>query len=104
MKYNWHLGFALAALGMGIGLIQFLLGTKHLSPRSGVVPMPLSREERASWLTKGLTWLLVGSVFYGGVVFTGNFTLNWAMVPLTLAGIVIPAGVLIRIKRDKDLS
>lgn len=30
-KYSWHLGFALAALGMGIGLIVFLLGTKHLA-------------------------------------------------------------------------
>ncbi|MGW6600904.1 peptide MFS transporter [Streptomyces sp. NPDC055036] len=102
--YNWHLGFALAALGMGIGLIMFLLGTKHLSPRSSRVPTPLSREERATWLRKGMTWLLIAAVFYGVVGLSGNFTLNWAMVPLTLAGIAIPAAVLIRIKRDKELS
>ncbi|MCL7380626.1 peptide MFS transporter [Streptomyces sp. 35G-GA-8] len=102
--YNWHLGFALAALGMGIGLIMFLLGTKHLSPRSSRVPTPLSREERAIWLRKGMTWLLIAAVFYGVVGLSGNFTLNWAMVPLTLAGIAIPAAVLIRIKRDKELS
>ncbi|MFD7289874.1 peptide MFS transporter [Streptomyces sp. NPDC059863] len=102
--YNWHLGFALAALGMGIGLIMFLLGTKHLSPESSRVPTPLSREERATWLRKGMTWLLIAAVFYGVVGLSGNFTLNWAMVPLTLAGIAIPAAVLIRIKRDKELS
>ncbi|MER8071593.1 oligopeptide:H+ symporter [Streptomyces sp. NPDC094034] len=102
--YNWHLGFALAALGMGIGLIMFLLGTKHLSPESSRVPTPLSREERAGWLRKGMTWLLIAAVFYGVVGLSGNFTLNWAMVPLTLAGIAIPAAVLIRIKRDKELS
>ncbi|MFE4372353.1 peptide MFS transporter [Streptomyces sp. NPDC056835] len=102
--YNWHLGFALAAVGMGIGLIMFLLGTKHLSPRSSRVPTPLSREERVTWLRKGMTWLLIAAVFYGAVGLSGNFTLNWAMVPLTLAGIVIPATVLIRIKRDKELS
>ncbi|MFE7566651.1 peptide MFS transporter [Streptomyces sp. NPDC057539] len=102
--YNWHLGFALAALGMGIGLIMFLLGTRHLSPRSSRVPTPLSREERATWLRKGMTWLLIAAVFYGVVGLSGNFTLNWAMVPLTLAGIAIPAAVLIRIKRDKELS
>ena len=28
---NWHLGFALAALGMGLGVAQFLLGTRHLN-------------------------------------------------------------------------
>ncbi|MEU3971158.1 hypothetical protein, partial [Streptomyces pseudogriseolus] len=25
---NWHLGFALAALGMGLGVTQFLLGSR----------------------------------------------------------------------------
>ncbi|MFE3829997.1 peptide MFS transporter [Streptomyces sp. NPDC059092] len=103
-KYSWHLGFALAAVGMGIGLAVFLLGTKHLSPESSRVPTPLSREERATWLRKGMTWLLIAAVFYAAVVLSGNFTLNWAMVPLTLAGLAIPAAVLIRIKRDKELS
>ncbi|MEV0034846.1 oligopeptide:H+ symporter [Streptomyces sp. NPDC050804] len=103
-KYDWHLGFALAAVGMGIGLLVFLLGTRHLSPRSSVVPTPLSREERAIWLRKGTIWLLVAAVFYGVAGLSGHFTLNWAMVPLTLAGVAIPAGVLIRIKRDKELT
>jgi POT family proton-dependent oligopeptide transporter len=103
-KYNWHLGFALAAVGMAFGLVQFLIGTKHLSPESSRVPTPLSREERASWLRKGMSWLLIGALFYAVVGLTGHFTLNWAMIPLTVAGLVIPAVVLLRIKRDKDLS
>ncbi|MFJ8000012.1 peptide MFS transporter [Streptomyces sp. NPDC096310] len=103
-KYSWHLGFALAAVGMGIGLAVFLLGTKNLSPESSRVPTPLSHEERATWLRKGMTWLLIAAVFYAAVVLSGHFTLDWAMVPLTLAGLAIPAAVLIRIKRDKELS
>ncbi|WEH33793.1 oligopeptide:H+ symporter [Streptomyces sp. AM 4-1-1] len=101
---SWHLGFALAAVGMGLGLLVFLLGGKYLSPESSRVPTPLAREERVSWLRKGLIWLMIAVVFYGVVGGTGHFTLNWAMVPLTLLGLVIPAGVLLRIKRDKDLS
>ncbi|MEU7489380.1 oligopeptide:H+ symporter [Streptomyces sp. NPDC042319] len=103
-SHNWHLGFGLAAVGMGLGLLQFLLGTKHLSPESNKVPTPLSAEERNSWLRKGLTWLIIAAVFYGVVSFTGHFTLNWAMIPLGVLGIVIPAAVLFRIKRDKELS
>ncbi|WP_019546938.1 peptide MFS transporter [Streptomyces sulphureus] len=101
---NWHLGFALAAVGMGLGLVQFLLGSRHLGERSNLVPSPLSDEERSSVLRKGLIWLAVAAVFYGIVVGTGHFTLNWAMVPLTVLGLVLPVGMLVRIKRDKDLS
>ncbi|WP_326697875.1 oligopeptide:H+ symporter [Streptomyces sp. NBC_01754] len=101
---NWHLGFALAAVGMALGLIIFLLGTRNLSPQSSLVPKPLAAEERASWMRKGLGWLAVAVVFYGVVGVTGHFTLNWAMIPLTVIGLVIPAGVLIRIKRDKELT
>lgn len=101
---NWHFGFALAALGMALGLVQFLLGTRHLSERSSVVPKPLTDVERRSTLRKGLIWLAVAVVFYGVVGGAGLYTLNWALVPITLAGLIIPIMVLTRIKRDKELS
>ncbi|MGG2462608.1 peptide MFS transporter [Streptomyces sp. RGM 3693] len=101
---NWHLGFALAAVGMALGLVQFLIGTRHLSPKSSVVPKPLVAEERAMWLRKGLIWTAIAAVFYGVVIATGHFTLNWALIPISLLGLIIPISVLVRIKRDKDLS
>lgn len=103
-SYSWHLGFALAAVGMALGLVQFLLGTRHLSERSSVVPKPLTTAERNTTLRKGLMWLVAATVFYGVVVVTGHYTLNWALVPITVIGLVIPVGVLVRIKRDKELS
>ncbi|WP_328538394.1 oligopeptide:H+ symporter [Streptomyces sp. NBC_00344] len=101
---NWHFGFALAALGMALGLGQFLIGSRHLSERSSFVPKPLSAEERTSSLRKAMIWMAVAAVFYLGTVVTGVYTLNWVLIPITLAGLVIPAVVLFRIKRDKDLS
>ncbi len=103
-EHNWHLGFALAALGMALGLVQFLVGTRHLSPKSNIVPNPLSREERNGVIAKVAAVIGLGAVFYGAVIALGLYTLNWALVPLTLAGLIIPVAVLVRIKRDKDLS
>ncbi|MFI9720680.1 peptide MFS transporter [Streptomyces sp. NPDC052396] len=103
-KVNWHLGFTIAAVGMAIGLAFFLWGTRHLNPRSSEVPTPLTVEERNSWLKKGLIWLAIAAAFYGVVVGTGNYTMNWATVPLALLGLIIPITVLVRIKRDKELS
>jgi POT family proton-dependent oligopeptide transporter len=103
-KVNWHLGFLLAAAGMGIGLVQFLFGTKHLSAQSSVVPNPLSQAERKSLLVKAALVVVVAAVFYGIVIGLDMFTLNWALVPITLAGLIIPVAVLVRIKRDKDLD
>ncbi|MBV7700025.1 peptide MFS transporter [Streptomyces sp. TRM70350] len=103
-QVNWHLGFALAALGMALGLAQFLLGSRHLSDRSSVVPKPLSREERNTTLRKAMIWLLIAVVFYAIVVGTGSYTLNWVMVPLMIIGLVVPITVLARIKRDKELT
>ncbi|GHF49505.1 MFS transporter [Kitasatospora xanthocidica] len=103
-EHNWHLGFGLAAVGMGLGLVQFLLGTRHLSPKSSLVPNPLQPAERKSLLVKAGAVFAAATVFYVAIVAMGVYTLNWALVPLTLAGLLIPVAVLVRIKRDKDLS
>ncbi|MFJ5832158.1 peptide MFS transporter [Streptomyces sp. NPDC093089] len=103
-KVNWHLGFALAAVGMGLGLAVFLAFGKTLNPKSSEVPNPLSAAERKTVITKVAVVALVIAVFYGAVVALGMYTLNWAMVPITLAGLIIPVAVLARIKRDKDLT
>ncbi|MEW2296631.1 oligopeptide:H+ symporter [Streptomyces sp. NPDC006743] len=103
-KVNWHFGFALAALGMALGLAQFLLGSRHLSSRSDIVPTPMTAEEKRSTLTKAAGWAAVAVVFYAIVGFSGVYTLNWLMVPLTLAGVIIPVLVIARIKRDKELD
>ncbi|MBT3164930.1 MFS transporter [Streptomyces sp. Vc74B-19] len=101
---NWHLGFALAAVGMGLGVTQFLLGSRHLDAQSSLVPKPLSAEEKASTLRKAALWAGIAVVAYAILGFSGHYTLNWVLVPLTLLGVIIPVMVLARIKRDKDLD
>jgi len=102
--HNWHLGFALAAVGMALGLAQFLIGTRHLSEKSSIVPNPLSASERSGILLKVIVATVAIACFYAVVIALGVYTLNWALVPLTLAGLIIPIAVLVRIKLDKSLS
>ncbi|KAB7846944.1 peptide MFS transporter [Streptomyces mobaraensis] len=101
---SWHAGFALAGVGMALGAAQFLAGTKHLAPASDVVPSPVPRQERARCLLVGLAWLPVAAVFYGVVVATGIFSLNWLLVPITILGLIAPTVVLVRVRRNKDLT
>src|SRR5262249_45716969 len=43
-RYSWRLGFGIAGLGMAVGLIQFLLGARHLGS-AGLHPVVLEDKE-----------------------------------------------------------
>ncbi|MEW1654744.1 oligopeptide:H+ symporter [Streptomyces sp. NPDC093707] len=103
---NWHLGFGLAAAGMALGAAQFLFGSRHLSEASNRVPNPITMRERNAVVVKTLAVIAAVAAFYLLVGVTGVFrlTLNWALIPITVAGLLIPVAVLARIKRDKDLT
>jgi proton-dependent oligopeptide transporter, POT family len=103
-QVDWHLGFAMAGLGMALGLGQFLLGARHLAPVSSLVPTPLAPAERVALLKKSLIWLLLAVVLYGVVTFTGHFTINWVLWPLSLFGLALPAYYFVRMRRDQDLT
>ncbi|MGW7088826.1 peptide MFS transporter [Streptomyces sp. NPDC054871] len=105
-KVNWHLGFGLAAVGMALGAIQFMVGSRHLSAESSKVPNPLSAEEKRGVIVKTLGAVAVIAAFYLLVAFTDVYrlTLNWALLPITVAGLLIPIAVLVKIKRDKELN
>ncbi|MFZ3498031.1 peptide MFS transporter [Streptomyces sp. 5.8] len=103
-EINWHLGFAMAGVGMALGLAFYFFGFRHLNPVSNQVPSPLSAAEKSSVLKKGLIWLGVAAAAYAIIGLAGIFTINYALWPLTIAGLVLPAWAILRIKRDKDLS
>jgi proton-dependent oligopeptide transporter, POT family len=46
---GFHWGFGLAAIGMGIGLIQYSLGRKSLPAAARIVPNPLPRSRYGMW-------------------------------------------------------
>ncbi|MET9498567.1 oligopeptide:H+ symporter [Streptomyces sp. NPDC006552] len=103
-KVDWHLGFAMAGVGMALGLLCFVFGFRFLSAESTVVPSPLSAAERtAIWKKVGL-WAALAVVFYGVVGGGGLFTVNWILWPLTVLGLLLPVWYLVKMKRDRELS
>ncbi len=56
-KINWHLGFATAGVGMTVGLIQYVLGARHLGEAGLQVHSTGSRQIARDWLN-----LLLGAL------------------------------------------
>ena len=94
---SWHWGFAAAAVGMFLGLVQYVLGGKHLSP-DGLYPVrpsdpaaaaKVDRQVRLVGLvTVGLVLAAVVLVLSGAVAFdpeaiSRNF--KWVLMAVTAA-------------------
>ncbi|MEU7567568.1 peptide MFS transporter [Streptomyces fradiae] len=101
---NWHLGFAMAGVGMGLGLLFYFLGFRSLAPESSQVPAPLTPAERAGLLKRGLIWLAVAAAAYGLLGLSGQFTIDWVLWPLTVLGLALPTYYLVKVRRDSDLE
>jgi POT family proton-dependent oligopeptide transporter len=74
-KIDWHLGFGIAALGMVLGLIQYVAGGRHLG-QAGLNPVPAASPAAAA---KQTLWLWIG---LGGaaVLIASLLLLNWSGV------------------------
>jgi POT family proton-dependent oligopeptide transporter len=81
---GFHYGFAVAALGMAIGLVQYWFGRKRLPDEARVIPNPLPRSQ---WPLAGSV-AIVGIALIVGLVFTGVINYH------NLVGIVVGVTVL----------
>jgi len=59
-KINWHWGFGLAGIGMTLGLIQYLMGAKHLGS-VGLYPAPAESPEAAAKMKRNVLLAVVVS-------------------------------------------
>ncbi|MGH3391906.1 MAG: peptide MFS transporter, partial [Actinomadura sp.] len=81
----WHLGFGAAAVGMGLGLIQYVLGQKGLT--DAAPPHRLTATERRHFRTALVAGLTAIVVIVGLALLTGTFTLDnvtWALTVITV--------------------
>jgi POT family proton-dependent oligopeptide transporter len=102
-KVNWHIGFAAAGVGMGFGLVQYVLGRKHLNPTLSVQPSAISTQP--SPVREPLTpadyrrLALIGVFFLFSLIFWAGFEQAGSTLTLfaerhtrlTLAGFSFPS-------------
>ena len=65
-EINWHLGFACAGVGMALGLVQYVLGKRHIQPgldRLAARPAPTSAGGTGPVALTRSDWKRIGAVF-----------------------------------------
>ncbi|SDY96591.1 proton-dependent oligopeptide transporter, POT family [Micromonospora pattaloongensis] len=103
-KINWHLGFAAAAVGMTLAVIQYVVGGGHLG-RAGVTPTdPLDGAERRRALTRIAVAVLVAALLVLVLAVTGLFTVNTVVNLLTALTVLITVVYFARILFDRRLA
>ena len=87
-QVNWHMGFGAAGVGMTLGVIQYVLGSRNLRD-TGLQPAPGTPEQRAKWRRQAQisAGILVALVLIVGV---GGYT---GVVPVSATQVADAAGV-----------
>lgn len=95
---GFHFGFALAAIGMAIGLIQYWLTRKNLPAEVFAVPAPAQKKQRTAVLAATVAFLVVIALLalFGGI--TADNIDNW-VIGLTILASVVVATMLLRSKK-----
>ncbi len=102
-KYNYHLGFSIAAVGMALGLAVYVGTRRHLSDVSSRPKNPLRLGDvprsRAMWSGAGVATLL-GAIAVSAV--TGVLSVSFVVNCISAFAIALPIGyftVMLRSKR-----
>lgn len=101
-QQNWgfHAGFGVAAVGMFIGLVVYLMSQKSLGLAGSIAPNPLSDAEKKTtarnFTLGGLLVVILGFIAYK----TGNASIENFSLLITFLGVAIPTVFIIFMYRS----
>jgi POT family proton-dependent oligopeptide transporter len=101
---DWHVAFGIAAVGMTIAVIQYVLGGRRLEGAGLKAHKPLQRHERNRILRVGAVVLAAVLVLLAVDVAAGTFRAQHVITALTLMALLVPALYFVVMFRDHSLS
>lgn len=101
---NWHLGFAVAGIGMSLAVVQYILGGRHLGDVGKEPAKPASPEEKRAVLRKVGLWagIAVGALLLDIAV--GTYDIEHIVNVLAVLGVVVPIAYFVTIFRNPALT
>ena len=85
---DWHLGFGAAGVGMAIGVVQYLLGSKYLG-EAGISPAPAASPAAFEQLKKRV---IIGSLVLIAILAAFGVAMYTGAVPITIEQVADGAG------------
>ncbi|MET8974852.1 oligopeptide:H+ symporter [Streptomyces sp. NPDC004539] len=101
---DWHLGFGLAAVGMALGLLQYVRGTRHFGDTGRAPSRAATPAQRTRVVRRSLVVAAVLAVGYGTDAALGAFEIVHVMGLIGLLTIVVPAVFFWRLLRNPLLT
>ncbi len=87
---SWHAGFLVAAIGMTLALVQYVLGASTLPESSSRASRPATSDERRRVLRTSLLWLAAAAVLLAIDMSFGWFELDHVINALTVLAVAVP--------------
>lgn len=105
MKYNFHLGFGLAAVGMFIGLLVFIFTKKkNLGLAGTIIANPMTTSERKKTFSIfGISTVII-AIILAITIPAGLFTINTFIGLVGILGILIPTAYFVVMYRSPKTS
>lgn len=102
---NFHIGFSIAAFGMLLGLIWYVLFNRKNLGQVGMAPSnPLTKDERKKYISifAGMIALIIIVIIVASLTHTLSF--NLVSVTVLILGIALPIAYFIIMTRSKEVS
>lgn len=100
-RYNFHAGFGVAAVGMFLGLIMFMLTRKKNLGLAGTqIPNPLSAEEKKNFLKIFIVSAIILAIILPLSIYRKWLTIDRFVALVGLLGILIPVAYFVVMYRS----